>query len=400
MRSVKKINVKNKKVLVRCDFNVTLNDRNEVIDDFRIRQALPTIRYLIKKKAKVILISHFKEPSIVKKIGEKGSVGFDGSLFPITSKLAELLKKKIHFVDDCIGEKAKKKIEKMKEGDVILLENVRIYKEEKEASFEFAKELSLLGDVFINESFSVSHRNHASVAMVPQFLKSGMGFLFEKEYNTLQKVMNNPRRPLVAIVGGAKIETKISALQYFLENANHLLLGGKIANMVLIVRKIATNLEDPGENIINIVKNINYTSSKLHLPVDVVVSKDATGNLGVREMGPGKVSKGEDIFDIGEETISLFGDIVATAKTIIWSGPLGLSEVKSFENGTKKVAELVAENKNATKIIGGGDTLKAFKQFGVVDKIDFASSGGGAMLQFLRGGDMPGVEALKNNRVK
>ncbi len=397
MKSIKNVNVKNKRVLVRCDFNVSLDDKNEVIDDFRIRQALPTINYLIKKKAKVILISHFKEPLVKKKIGEEIS-GFDGSSFPIIKKLSEILKKEVYFIDDCIGEKVKKRVEKMKGGDVLLLENVRIYSEEKDSSLEFAKEISLLGDVYINDAFSASHRNHASITKIPEFLESGMGFLFEKEFNVLKKVMENPQKPIVAIVGGAKIESKINALQFFLENADHLLLGGKIANMVLIVRKIAINLEDPGKEITDVIKNINYTSSNLHLPVDVIVSKDSTGKSGTRETAPGKVEKGEDIFDIGKETISLFGDIIATAKTIIWAGPLGLSEVMAFEDGTKKVAEMVIKNKKAIKIVGGGDTLKAFKQFNLVDKIDFASSGGGAMLEFLGGKKMPGVEALRNNK--
>ncbi len=394
MKSIKDINVKNKKVLVRCDLNVSLNDKNEVVDDFRIRKALPTIEYLIAKKAKVILVTHFKDPSYKVTMGEVIE-NSECSTFPLIKKLSELLKEKIYFVDDCIGDKVKQKIEEMEWGEVLLLENVRFYKEEKDSSLRFGKEISLLADIFVNDAFSVSHRDHASVVKVPQFLESGMGFLFENEYNTLKKVMDNPQRPLVAIVGGAKVESKIKALHYFLENADHLLLGGKIANMVLIVRNIATNLKNPSEDIINIIENINYTSPKLHIPVDVIASEDATGELGVRETGPGKVLKGEDIYDIGKETVDLFGDIIATAKTIIWAGPLGLSEVTAFESGTKEVAMLVSQNKEAVKIVGGGDTLKAFRQFKVVDEIDFASSGGGAMLQFLRGGNMPGVEALK-----
>lgn len=399
MKSIREISLEKKKVLVRCDLNVSLDERGFVVDDFRIRQVLPTINYLIEKKAKIILITHFKEPDNKIKMGDVVDSSSCSTL-PLTKALSELLNKEVSFVDDCIGSKVINKIEKMSWGDVLLLENLRFYKEEKESSDEFAKQLSLLADFFINDAFSVSHRDHASVSKVPQFLESGVGLLFEKEYSTLQGVMDNPQRPLVAIVGGAKIESKIKVLQYFLENADHLLLGGKIANMVLIVREIATNLQDPGEDIVEIIKNINYTSSKLHLPVDVIAAKDSTGERGVRETGPGKVLKGEDIFDVGKETIDLFGDIIKTAKTIIWAGPLGLSEVKAFESGTREVAKIVAENKEAVKIVGGGDTLKAFRQFGVVGDINVASSGGGAMLQFLRGGEMPGIDALENKTKK
>ncbi len=393
IKALKDINVKNRRVLVRCDFNVSLNEKEEVVDDFRIKQVLPTINYLIEKKAKVILLSHFKEPSFTKRIGEDRS-DFNTSIFPITKCLSKLLKKEAYFINDCIGEKVRERIDNMEWGDVLLLENVRMYSEEKENSEEFGKELSLLGDVYINDALSASHRKHASLARVPQFLESGMGFLFEKELKVLRKAMKKPKKPVVAIVGGAKIESKINALEYFLENADHLLLGGKIANMVLIVRKIAINLEKPSDSIVSVVENINYTSPKLHLPVDVIASKDKTGKGEVRETGPAKVMWGEDIYDIGEETINLFKDIIDTAGTIIWAGPLGLSEIKAFEKGTKEVARFVAQNKKAVKIVGGGDTLKAFRQFDLLDGIDFASSGGGAMLEFLRGGEMPGVDAL------
>ncbi len=380
-KTIKEVDVKRKRVLVRCDFNVSIEEDGSISSDLRIRQVMPTIKYLLRKKAKVILLSHF---------GKK-----EESIFPVKEVLSKLLRKKVSFVDDCVGEKVQKKIDEMKEGEVLLLENVRMYEAEKENSLEFGKRLSRLADVFINDAFSVSHRDHASLTKPPLFLPSASGFLMEKEITTLEKATKNPKKPVVAIIGGAKIESKILAVNYFLKNADHVLLGGKIANMVLIVRGIATNLPWPNEEMVKTVEQIEYTSPKLHIPVDVVASLDNTGENGIRETGPGKVGKEEDIFDIGKETIKLYGEIIKEAKTIIWTGPLGFSEKKAFESGTREVGKYMVDNERALTIIGGGDTSKAFSRFNLLRKVDFVSYGGGAMLTYISKGPMPGIEALE-----
>ncbi len=373
------MNVMGKRVLVRCDFNIPFESEEKMLENPRIRQAVPTIKYLLKKKAKVILLSHLSSQE---------------SIVPLKRVLSLVFQKEVGFISECIGEKVKEKISEMEEGEILLLENVRIYKEEKENSLQFGKELASLADIFINDAFSVSHRNHASLTKIPRFIPSAMGMLMEREIKVLERAKKNPKRPVVAIIGGAKVESKISAVNYFLKNADHVLLGGKIANMVLIVRKIAFNLPWPDAKIEEAVEKIDYTSPKLHLPVDVIASVDNTGEKEIRETAPAKVSEKEDIFDLGQETRRLYGDVVSEAGTIIWAGPLGFSERKAFEKGTEEVGVYVIENEKALKVVGGGDTGKAFQRFDLLDKMDLVSYGGGAMLTYISGGDMPGLEAL------
>ncbi len=379
-KTLKSTKVAGSRVLVRCDFNVSLGEDGKVDNDLRIKQALPTIKYLIKKKARVILVSHF---------GSKGE-----SIYPVKEKLEELLNKEIEFVGDCVGEAVEERVKKMEKGSVLLLENVRMYHGEKEGSLEFGKKLAAIADIFVNDAFSVSHRDHASVTKIPLFLPSVKGFLMEKEIDILNKVKEDPKKPVVVIIGGAKIESKIAVVNHFLENADHVVLGGKIANMVLIVKDIASNLSYPNQEIGEIVRKIDYTSSKLHIPVDVIASEDNTGERGVREIAPGKVEKNEDVFDIGSETIKLYSKIIAEAGTIIWAGPLGFSEMKAFEKGTIEIGSAVARNKKALKVVGGGDSVKAMQRFDLLDKIDLISYGGGAMLTYLSKGSLPGIDVL------
>lgn len=395
MKSIKGVEVKGKKVLVRCDFNISLDEEGTLSGDLRIKQAVPTINYLRERGAKVILISHFEEPKEQRTIEDiKNKPLKDGTIFPIKKTLEKMLEKDIFFFEDCIGEETKKAVDKLKEGDVLLLENLRMYKEEKENSKKMGEMLASLADIFVNDAFSVSHREHASVMQITQFTPSYSGMLMEKEISVLDRVGKNPERPVVAIIGGAKIESKIEGARFFLDKADHVLLGGKIANMVLIVREIATNLTWPEEKIVEIVRAMDYTSPKLHIPVDVIASKDNSGEKEVREIAPAKVEKNEDIFDIGEETIKLYGEIIKEAKTIIWAGPLGFAERKAFERGTKKVGEHVAKNEKALKVVGGGDTSNTLLKLGVLDKINLVSYGGGAMLAYLKEGTLPGIKVL------
>lgn len=310
MKTLKDFNVKNKRVLVRCDFNIPLDEKENIADDFRIKQTIPTIEYLLKNEAKVILMSHLAN---------------NKSLFVIEERLEKYLGSE----------------------EFTLLENLRFNKGEKENDDNFAKELAQLGDIYINDAFGVCHRKHASVVGVPKYLPSGAGFLLEKEIEVLSKVLKKPERPLVAIIGGNKIESKAKVIEQFLEKADYVLIGGRIAGQ------------------------IKDKSNKLYIPVD---SKNG--------------------FDIGPKTIKIFSEIIKKARTILWAGPLGKFEDSVYEQGTKKVAKLIVKNNQAFKIAGGGDTIFALTKFGLRDKFDHISTGGGAMLQFLSGEELPGLKAL------
>ncbi len=394
LKTLKDINVKSKRVLARCDFNVPLNKKGVIEDDFRVKQAIPTIKYLIQHKARVILISHLGEPD-QNETSLKTGKSQKYTLRPIAKKLEELLSEKIKFLDDCVGKKVEKEIKKMKEGEVLLLENLRFHKEEKENKEEFAESLAGLADVYVNDAFGSSHRAHASIVGVPKYLPCAAGLLLEKEVKVLSRVSEKPERPLVVIIGGAKILNKIKVVKYFLKKADHALIGGKIANAILTVKGICPGRAWPSEEFVSDIEKINLTSTKLHLPVDAIISPDKTGNIYIRKAALGKIRKDEFILDIGPETIKMFSKIIELASTIIWSGPLGFFEEPLFENGTKLVAEAVIRNSRAFKIAGGGDTIFALAKFHLRERFDHISTGGGAMLNFLSGEKLPGIEALK-----
>jgi len=388
MKFLKDFNVKNKRVLVRCDFQIPLSEKGEILDDFKIKLTIPTIEYLKKKKAKIILMSHWQPEG-------KGEAQ---SLKPIFFRLKELLGQELKFLDDCLGEKVKKEIEKMKMGEVLLLENLRFYKEEKENNLDFAQKLAKLGDIYINEAFSVCHRAHASIVGIPKYLPSAMGFLLEKEIKNLNKILKNPFHPLVVIIGGKKIETKIKVIENFLERADHLLLGGKIANTILGVKGIFKDgflTEGIEEKMFKKIESLDLTNPKLHLPLDVIVSLDETGLVYIRQAAPANFKKDEMILDIGPETINIFSKIIKQAKMILWNGPLGLFERKLFEKGTKEIAQAIVQNRSAFKVAGGGETVAALNKFGFFNNFDHVSTGGGAMLEFLAGEELPGIKALK-----
>ncbi len=384
MKTLKDFKLKGKRVLVRCDFNVPLAEKGEVEDDFRIRKALPTIEYLIEKGAKVVLLSHLGRP--------EGKKNDKFSLAPVQDKLTELLSLSVSRAPDCIGDEIEKMTHNLKEGEVLLLENLRFYKGEKENSSEFAEKLSKMGDVYINNAFGVSHRGHASVSGIVSFLPSGAGFLLEKEVEILSSVRENPKRPLIYIIGGAKIESKADFLKEFLEKADYLLIGGKIANSILAVKGIVEESFLPSEKLTEEIKSINLASTKLHLPLDVV----ASANGGERETALPDIREEEDLFDIGPETVKIFSEVVKEARMIVWAGPLGYFEKPPFDKGTRQVAEAVVQNKEAYKIIGGGDTISALSSFDLLKGFDHISTGGGAMLKFLSGEKLPGLEVLKN----
>ena len=387
MKTIKDTNLENKKVLVRCDFNVPLDEEGNITDDFRIQQSLPTIKYLIEKKAKVILMSHLGKPG--------GKVVENLRLTPIKDRIEKYLNISVDKADDCIGEEVKKKIEKMKEGDVLLLENLRFHSGEESNDLEFARQLADLGDIYVNDAFGTCHRKHASIVGIPKFLPSFAGLLLKKELDAFSKVVLNPSRPLVVIIGGAKIESKIKVIKYFLKNSDHLLIGGKIANSILIVKGVLLGRPWPDEEVVEEIKKFDLTSPNLHLPVDVLASPTETGKYGTRVSAPGRVRKDELLLDIGPETIKMFSKIIGLANTIIWAGPMGFFENPLFEKGTREIAEAIIKNQKAFKVAGGGDTISALRKFHLEKWFNHISTGGGAMLGFLAGEELPGISALE-----
>jgi phosphoglycerate kinase len=379
MRTIKDYNFSQRKVLVRCDFNVPISEEGEVLEEFRIKAALPTIEYLSKNRAKVILLSHLE-------VKEKVV-----SLAPVAKKLKEIFGEKFEFVPDLIGERAREKINQMREGEIVLLENLRFHKGEKEGDLQFAKILSQFGDFYVNEAFSCSHRKHASIYILPRLLPSAAGFLLEKEVNTLSKILKNPERPLVSIIGGIKIDTKMKTILNLLEKSDHLLLGSKFGEIILAHKAILVGREVPQEELLD---KIELTNPKLHLPVDGRIGLKDKNESYFRIGSIGTLRKEEEIYDIGPETVKIFSQIIKGAKTIFWSGPMGMFEDKRFEFGTKEIAQAIIKNHSAFKVAGGGDTIFALNSFSLLQKFDFISTGGGAMLEFLAGEKLPGLEAL------
>jgi 3-phosphoglycerate kinase len=388
MLKLQNIDLKGKQVLVRCDFNVPLNDKGEISDDFRIKKVIPTINYIREKADTVILISHLGRPE-----------GIDPafSLKPIAKRLSELMETNVKFFDDPIGAGLKSKIHALGSHEVVLLENLRFYKGEEENDPKFVKQLASLADVFVQEGFGVCHRAHASTYGVPQLLPSCPGFLLQEEMDVLDKAMNNPKHPFVAIIGGVKISTKTKLIDKLIEKADNVLVGGKIANSILVVKGICIKDKWTYEEsrLVEVIDKVELTSPKLHLPVDGVMALSDLSEGYMRVGAVGTVKKEEDIFDIGPETIEKFKDIIKEAKTIIWNGPLGYYENDYFRRGTNEIMKAIAES-DAYSIIGGGDTVDVIHQLNIEKDFDYISTGGGAMLDYISGEDMPGIKVLKN----
>jgi len=394
MKSIKGITFYNTRVFVRCDFNVPVirSKMGEIIvDDFKISRALPTIDYLRKSGAKIILASHLGRPQEVKKKQRKKFY----SLKPVKKTLEKLLKEEIIFSKEIVGRKVEKKIAKMKPGQIILLENLRFDKREEENNPIFAQELAKMADSYVNDAFSVCHRMHASVVELPKLLPHFIGLGLEEEINVLSSIYNEPKRPLTVIIGGAKIESKMKVVERFIDFADFILFGGKLVANILRVKGISVGLPWPEENIAKIIKKIELTDPKIRLPIDVLVSPDSSGNIYVRESAPGSVRKGEDIFDIGPETIKTFSKIIKSSRTIFWSGPLGFFENRKFSRGTTEIAKAIASCQKPFKIAGGGETAAAIRKLGLLDEFSFVSTGGGAMLAFLAGEKLPGLEVCQ-----
>ncbi|MFY9458050.1 MAG: phosphoglycerate kinase [Candidatus Spechtbacterales bacterium] len=386
MKTLKDADIKSKIVLLRVDFNVTIED-GKVSEDFRMRAVLPTIQYLVSSGAKkVLIISHFGRPN-----GNNGAY----SLAPVRDHLSRLLSIPVEFIYDCVGNEVKTKIENS-QCRIIVLENLRFYKEEEENDEKFARDLSSLADIFVQDAFGVMHREHASIAGIPKFLPSYAGLLVEKEVGVLSSVLTNPKRPLSILMGGAKISTKIKVLEKFLDIADNICLGGALANTALKAEGIAVGKSLVEEGVTDNIKNIKFTDTRLHLPVDVKVARDKESADGIEIKGAGSVEDDEIILDIGPDTQELFSNVIRKSKTVIWNGPMGYIENKAFREGTHRIArELAGVSGGTFTVVGGGDTYLILEELGIMDKISFVSTGGGAMLDFLANGTLPGIEALK-----
>lgn len=390
-KTIKDIDVKGKKVIVRCDFNVPQKD-GAITDDNRIKAALPTITYLVEKGAKVILMSHLGRP--------KGEPKMEFTLEPVADRLRQLLGKEVKFKScpEVICDTIKEMADSLQDGDVMLLENVRFRKEETENGAEFAKELASLGEVFVQEAFGTAHRAHASTAGIADYLPAVSGFLIEKEVKFLGGAVENPERPFVAIMGGAKVGDKIPVIESLLKKVDTLIIGGGMSYTFFkaIGLEIGTSILDE-ENIglaKELLKKAETAGVKLLLPVDVVCAKEFANETETVIVDRENIPADMMGLDIGPKTIDLYKNALVEAKTIVWNGPVGVFEMPSFAKGTKAIAEILAES-DAVTVIGGGDSAAAAEQFGLADKMTHISTGGGASLEFLEGKVLPGIAIIE-----
>lgn len=395
IRNAKKI--AGKKVFLRADFNVPM-ENGKIKDDYKIIASLPTIRFLLRYKCRIIIATHIGRPFQDKKLNIENKKHY--STKPIAARLSQILDRKVRHVEDCVGLQVGTAISEMEKGDILILENLRFKKGEKKNDKKFAKELIYPADIYINDAFGVSHREHASVCAIKKFKPSYAGLLLEKEIINLKKVLS-PKKPLVAVIGGAKIETKLPLLKKIRGTASQILIGGALANNFLSALKyeIGNSLVD--KKSINLTKKI-YSMyrligiKKFILPVDVIVGskKDGTGKVLVRTID--NVKKNDYILDIGPETIRLFSGFIKKANTIIWNGPMGKFEAEHFKHGTLAIARVIASRStgSAYGVVGGGETIEALNMTKMLNYVDWVSTGGGAMLSYLGGEKMPGLEGI------
>jgi phosphoglycerate kinase len=391
--SIDELNIRGKRVFIRVDFNVPFDDNLRITDDSRIRSTLPTINYAIDEGAKVILASHLGRP--------KGKPDPRYSLAPVAKRLQRLLDKDVVFAPDCIGSQVEGLVGKMKEGDVLLLENLRFHSEEEKNDTHFAENLAKLADFYINDAFGAAHRAHASTVGVPRFLPAAAGFLMRKEIEYLKGVVNNPVRPFVAVLGGAKVSGKIGVLEHLETKVDKVLVGGGMAFTFIKAMgyEVGDSLveNDMLETAQRIRKKLRTAGIKFYLPVDCVIAQSLEPGAETKIIPTLEIPKGWRALDIGPATVKLFSEALANAKTILWNGPMGIFEVDAFSRGTFAIAHAVADA-YALTIVGGGDTDLAVHRAGVSDALSFISTGGGASLQLLEGKELPGIAALTERK--
>ena len=390
-KTIKDIDVKGKKVLVRCDFNVPMDENKNITDNTRIVAALPTIKYLLENDCAVILCSHLGRP--------KGEFNPKFSLEPVAKELSKLLGKEVIMAKDVIGEDATKKAKELEQGQVMLLENVRFHREETDNDPEFAKKLADMAEIYVNDAFGAAHRAHASTAGVANYLPAVSGFLIEKELKYLGNALNNPERPFVAILGGAKVSDKIGVIDSLLEKVDTLIIGGGMAYTFYKAQGYNVGDSicelDKLDLALDAMKKAKEKGVKLMLPVDNKIGKEFKPDTESKTVAWTEIPDGWEGFDIGEETIKMYQEEIRKAKTVVWNGPLGLFEFDQFAIGTNSIAKVLSEI-DATTIIGGGDSAAAVKKAGLEDKMTHISTGGGASLEFLEGKKLPGIECLQD----
>ncbi len=388
--SVKDLQIKGKKVFLRVDFNVPLDENQNITDDTRIRESLPTIKYILENSSIPIIASHLGRP--------KGKVDPKQSLKPVAKRLGELLNREVKFAPDCVGTEVKKMADGLKPGDILLLENLRFHPEEEKNDPNFAKELASLAEIYINDAFGAAHRAHASVEAIAHYFDApACGFLMEKELKYLEGALKNPQRPLLAIIGGAKVSTKIGVLKNLLNKVDNLVIGGGMCFTFYKAKGLEIGKSLCEDDFIGEAKQL-LDNPKIYLPVDVVISTDVKTATPVKAVDVTKIPADHYGVDIGEKSIAQIIDLIKKAKTIVWNGPMGIFEIDAYAKGTEAVAKAIADatDKGAISIVGGGDSVAALEKFNLKSRISHVSTGGGASLEYLEGKELPGVKVLRD----
>ncbi|UII27000.1 phosphoglycerate kinase [Fulvivirga maritima] len=395
MRTIDDINFKGKKALVRVDFNVPLNEKYEITDDTRIKAAVPTIKKILDDGGSAILMSHLGRP--------KGGPEEKFSLKHLVAELSKRFGTEVKFASDCVGSEAETKAAELKEGEILILENLRFHGEETKGDEAFAKQLSVLGDIYVNDAFGTAHRAHASTSIVAQFFEEKVsGYVMSAELENAEKVLNNPERPFTAIMGGAKISDKILIIEKLLDKVDNLIIGGGMSYTFSKAQggEIGKSLleADKMDLALELIEKAKAKGVNLILPVDTVASDDFSNDANTKIVKAGEIDGEWQGLDIGPDTIKLFSDTVAQSKTVLWNGPMGVFEFPTFAVGTEGIAEAVvkATENGGFSLIGGGDSASAINNLGYGDKVSYVSTGGGALLEYMEGKELPGVKALED----
>jgi phosphoglycerate kinase len=389
--TVKDVDVKGKRVFCRVDFNVPMKD-GQITDETRIRAALPTIQYLVEQGAKVLLASHLGRP--------KGQAVEELRLTPVAKRLSELLGKDVKKTDEAYGDSVKSEIDSMNEGDVLLLENVRFYPGEEKNDPELAKAFAELADVYVNDAFGAAHRAHASTEGIAKYIPAVSGFLMEKELEVLGKALSNPERPFTAIIGGAKVKDKIGVIDNLLEKVDNLIIGGGLAYTFVKAQghEIGKSLleEDKIDLAKSFMEKAKVKGVNFYMPVDAIVADDFSADANSKVVAIEEIPSDWEALDIGPKTAETYRDVIQKSKLVIWNGPMGVFEIDKFAEGTKAVAQALADANDTYSVIGGGDSAAAVEKFGLAEKMSHISTGGGASLEFMEGKQLPGVVALND----
>ena len=395
MKTIDDFNLQGKRALIRVDFKVPLNDSQEITDDSRIKAAVDTIKAVIKQGGSAVLMSHLGRP--------KGKPEDKFSLKHVVKRLSELLGQEVKFADDCIGDKAFEMSSNLKPGEILLLENLRFYDEETKGDEAFSKKLAKHGDVYINDAFGTAHRAHASTTIVAKFMKEKMfGYIMRNELASLEKVLNNPKRPFTAVLGGAKVSGKIEVIDNILEKADNIIIGGGM--MFTFIKALGGKIgdsmveDDLMETAKKAIDKAKSKSIRLQLPVDTIIADKFANDANTKSSPVDNIPEGWMGLDIGDESIKKFDNILMESKTILWNGPMGVFEMPNFEKGTVAMAESIAKatRKGAFSLVGGGDSVAAVNKYNFDDQVSRVSTGGGAMLEYVEGKKLPGIEAIEN----